>query len=69
MNISDRARGRLAFLALLSIGLGMAWLSWRKWADPLIDYGLQHPIIPMVSCCVTIVLAGGRAYSRSGSGL
>ena len=39
MSAWERRRGWTAFAALFAIGTGMAWLSWRKWPDTLIDCG------------------------------
>jgi hypothetical protein len=41
---STADRWRNPWLGLLPVGvafLGMAWVSWGKWADPIIDFGLQ----------------------------
>lgn len=41
MEALRRFKRPAAFALLFLIGLGMAWMSWRKWCDPFIDYGHQ----------------------------
>jgi len=32
---------KIGVLALSLAGIGMAWLSWLKWCDPIIDFGRE----------------------------
>ncbi len=32
---------RISALIIVMAGIGMAWLSWQKWCDPIIDFGRE----------------------------
>ncbi len=39
--IKDRPWERISALIIVMAGIGMAWLSWQKWCDPIIDFGRE----------------------------
>ena len=39
--MTERRKTAWTAAALAALGFGMAWMSWRKWTEPLIDYGQQ----------------------------
>ena len=45
----NRLSERIAVLLILLAGIVMAWVSWQKWCDPIIDFG-RELYIPWLLC-------------------